>query len=113
MSEEIYLHQIVRDENVSEVYSDDDIVIIDNVRKLVEPTPARLQMNMLVICTSGKGQGSINGVPISIRRNQVAVCPPNVTLSDFMISPDFEFKAMFFTTRILQSFLREKKHEVL
>ena len=25
-----------------------------------------------------------------------------------MISPDFEFKAMFFTTRILQSFLREK-----
>jgi AraC-like DNA-binding protein len=38
----------------------------------------------------------------------MAVVPQNMTVTDVMVSPDFNLKAMFLTNRILQSFLREK-----
>ena len=106
--EQITLQSLTTDEHVSVGYSDDDVVIVENVRNLVNPPSARTSMNMMAICIDGRGQGSINGQLLTLSKNQVLILPPNVTFSDFMISPDFEFKAMFFTTRILQSFLREK-----
>jgi len=108
MNEKITIQSIAHSEHIDELYSDEDILIIDNVRKLIEPQIARMNMNMLVLCIEGRAEGHLNGMRIGIHKNQVTICPPNVTLSDFMVSPDFEFKAMFFTTRILQSFLREK-----
>jgi AraC-like DNA-binding protein len=53
-------------------------------------------------------QGTLNGRVIELHKNQVAIVPQNVIVTDPMISPDFDLKAMFFTNRILQSFLREK-----
>ena len=106
--ERISIHDIQRDHNVSVGYYDDDIIIIDNVKGLVEPNATRLTMNMLVVGIRGKATGTIHDKPIELNENQVVVCPPNVMINDFMLSPDFEFKAMFFTNRILQSFLREK-----
>ena len=106
--EDVTIRQLAESHDVTVDYSDDDIVIIDNVRTLVEPTTAHLKMNLLVICIAGKAQGTFNGQQTTVGRGNVFICPPNVTFSDFMMSPDFEFKAMFFTTRILQAFLREK-----
>lgn len=108
MSEEITLQSLASDENLKVGYSDKDIVIVDNVRNLVSPNVARMNMNMLVICTNGRAEGSMNGVKASLEKNQVTITPANVTMTNFMISPDFEFKAFFFTTNILHSFLREK-----
>ena len=96
------------DQNVSVGYHDDDIVIIDNVKGLVESRSARVTMNVLVVAISGKAIGNVKGETIELNANQVFVSSPNATFNDFMMSPDFEFKAMFFTNRILQSFLREK-----
>ena len=106
--EDITLRQLAESQDVSVGYSDDDIVIIDNVKTLVEPTMAHLKMNLLVICMAGKAQGTVNGQLCVMERGNVFICPPNVTFSDFMMSTDFEFKAMFFTSHILQTFLREK-----
>ena len=108
MSEEITLQSLASDENVKVGYSDKDSVIVDNVRNLVSLNVARMNMNMLVICTNGRAEGSMNGVKASLEKNQVTLAPANVTMTNFMISPDFEFKAFFFTTNILHSFLREK-----
>ena len=65
-------------------------------------------MNTIVICTSGRVQAQMNGIQMELHKNQVAVIPQNVTVTDVMISPDFNLKAMFLTNRILQTFLREK-----
>jgi len=108
MNMKVTIQEISQNEHVNEVYSDDDILIIDNVRKLVDPPVTRMSMNMLVICIRGKAEFNMNGERFAIHKNQVVICPANITLSDFMVSPDFDFKAMFFTTRILQSFLRDK-----
>jgi AraC-like DNA-binding protein len=65
-------------------------------------------MNAVVICTNGKVQAQMNGIQMELHKNQVAIVPQNVTVTDVMVSPDFNLKAMFLTNRILQSFLREK-----
>ena len=89
-------------------YSDEDIVLIDNVKLLAEPSPTRLQMNTVAFFLKGKAQGELNGQPVTLEQNQLLICPPNVLVSGYMLSPDFEMKAIFVSNRILQSFLREK-----
>lgn len=89
-------------------YCDEDVLMIDSVKMLTEPIPTRLQMNMVSFCYKGKVQFELNGKPLLFGENQMLLCPSNVSFSNFMMSPDFEFKAIFVTNRILQSFLREK-----
>ena len=50
----------------------------------------------------------INGTLTELEENQLLVCPPNTSFTNFMLSPEFEFKAIFVTNRMLQTFLREK-----
>ncbi len=89
-------------------YSDEDIILIDNVRILAEISPTRLQMNMVVFFVNGRAQGDINGQLTHLEKNQLLICPPNTLMSDYLLSPDFEMKAIFVSNRMLQSFLREK-----
>ncbi len=89
-------------------YSDDDIVMIDNVKFMSNPDPVRMKMNLVAFCNKGKIQGMLNGEVTQFCRNQLLICPPNTTITDFMLSPDFEFKAILVSNRMLQSFLRDK-----
>lgn len=89
-------------------YSDEDIIIIDNVKQLAEPNPTRIRMNIVAVAKKGKSQLSVNGHTIVFAEGQLLLCPPGTTFDDFLLSPDFEFKAVFLTNRIIQSFLREK-----
>ena len=106
--EEITLQSLTDNEDIQVGYSDNDIVIIDSIQKFAEISAAHVAMNAIAICTKGKVQGTLNGQVIELHKNQVAIIPQNVIVSDPMVSPDFDLKAMFFTNRILQSFLREK-----
>lgn len=89
-------------------YSDDDIILLNNAKLLADPDPVRLQMNTVVMCTQGRAQMNLNGKATVLTTGQMLVCPPNTSLTDFMLSPDFEFKAIFVSGRMLQNFLREK-----
>jgi len=89
-------------------YSDNDIVIVDSIQRFAEVQAAHITMNAVVICTCGKVQAEMNGHTIELQKNQVAIIPENIIVTDVMVTPDFDMKAMFLTNRILQSFLREK-----
>lgn len=106
--EEISLQTLTDNEDIRVGYSDNDVVIIDSIQKYAEISAAHVSMNAIAICTQGKVQGTLNGQLIELHKNQIAIIPQNVIVTDPMISPDFNLKAMFFTNRILQSFLREK-----
>ena len=108
LQEEITFQALTNNEDIHVGYSDSDIVIVDSIQKFAEISAAHITMSAIAICLSGKVQGLMNGQPITLRKNQVAVIPPNVNITELMISPDFDIKAMFFTNGILQSFLREK-----
>lgn len=106
--EEITFQTLADNEDIQIGYSDNDIVVVDSIQKFAEFNAAHVAMNSIVICTSGKVQSQMNGIVMELHKNQVAVIPQNVTVTDVMISPDFDLKAMFLTNSILQSFLREK-----
>ena len=106
--EEISLQTLTAREDIQIGYSDNDIVIIDSIQKFVETSAAHVSMNAIAICTQGKVQGMINGQTFELHKNQVAIIPQNVNITDLLVSPDFNLKALFLTNRILQSFLREK-----
>ena len=106
--EEITLQSLTDNEDIQVGYSDSDIVIVDSIQKFAEINAAHISMNAIAICTQGKIQGTLNGQKMELHKNQVAIIPQNVVVTDLMVSPDFDLKAMFFTNRILQSFLREK-----
>ncbi len=106
--EEVTFQTLANNEDVQIGYSDSDIVVIDSIQQFTEVNTAHVAMNAVVICTNGKVQAQMNGLQMDLHKNQVAIIPQNVTVTDVMISPDFNLKAMFLTNRILQSFLREK-----
>ena len=106
--EEISLQTLTENEDIQVGYSDNDIVIVDSIQKFAEVNAARVSMNAIAICSQGRVQGMLNGQTIELHKNQVAILPQNVIITDPMISPDLNLKAMFFTNRILQNFLRDK-----
>ncbi len=106
--ENITIQSLSENEDVQIGYSDDDIVIVDSIQRFTEVQAAHITMNAVVICTCGKVRAQMNGHFIELQKNQVAIVPENITVTEVMITPDFDLKAMFLTNRILQSFLREK-----
>ncbi len=106
--EEVTFQTLADNEDIQIGYSDNDIVVVDSIQQFTKINTAHVAMNAVIICTNGKVQAQMNGIQMELHKNQVAVVPQNVTVTDVMISPDFNLKAMFLTNRILQSFLREK-----
>ena len=106
--EEITIQSLANNEDVQIGYSDNEIVVVDSIQQFTEISSAHVAMNAIVICTSGKAQAQMNGIQMELHKNQVAIIPQNVTVTDVMVSPDFDAKGMFLTNRILRSFLNEK-----
>lgn len=106
--EEMTIQGLAEQQIISIDYSDDDIIIIDNVRQLAEPSPTRIRMNLIAIALKGKAQVTLGGQTLTFGENQLLLCPPNSVFTDLLFSPDFEFRALFCTNSIVQSFLREK-----
>ena len=106
--EEITLQTLADNDDLQIGYSDNDIVVVDSIQQFTEVNTAHVSMNAIVICTDGKVLAQMNGIQMELHKNQVAIVPQNIIVTDVMVSPDFNLKAMFLTNRILQSFLREK-----
>lgn len=106
--EEITIQSLANNEDIQIGYSDNEIVVVDSIQQFTQISSAHVAMNAIVICTSGKAQAQMNGIQMELHRNQIAIIPQNVTVTDVMVSPDFDVKGMFLTNRILRSFLNEK-----
>ena len=89
-------------------YIDDDLIVIDNVKLLAAPDIAYTNMNVLAYCSKGKSSISVDGETINIHSNQIFVCPPEVSLDNVLISPDFEYNAVGISNRMLQAVLRDR-----
>lgn len=86
-------------------YSDGDIIIIDDIRRL--PMGDQLQMDMVVlmVCVNGRGQFDINGKTHKVNKDEMVVCPPNVLVDNYLISPDFRSKIIGLSYSALQRML--------
>ena len=106
--EEITFQTLANNDDIQLGYLDNEIAIVDSIQQFTQINSAHVTMNAIVICTRGKVQAQMNGIQMELHQNQVAVVPQNVTVTDVMVSPDFDLKGLFLTNRILRSFLREK-----
>lgn len=106
--EEITLQLLTERDEVKIGYSDKDIIVVDSIQKFAEINAAHIAMNVIMICTNGRIQAHMNGRPVELKKNQVAIVPQNVVVTNIMISPDFNLKAMFLNNNILQSALHDK-----
>lgn len=106
--EEITLKLLTERDEVKIGYSDKDIIVVDSIQKFAEINAAHIAMNVIMICTNGRIQAHMNGRPVELKKNQVAIVPQNVVVTNIMISPDFNLKAMFLNNNILQSALHDK-----
>lgn len=86
-------------------YSDGDIILIDDISSL--PTGDQLHIDMVVvlICVNGKGQFDINGKTHRVNKDEMVVCPPNVLIDNYLISPDFNCKIIGLSYPALQRML--------
>lgn len=87
-------------------YSDDDIIIVDSMREIVESSQVRVRMNGILVCMDGTAQAEINNHLVTIKKNQIVLFPPNTMFDNFLFSIDFKFKLLLLTNRIIQQFLR-------
>lgn len=91
--------------NLSADYSDGDIIIIDDIRQLPSGDQLQIDMVLLLICDSGRGQFDINGRTHTVNRYEMVVCPPNVLIDNYLISPDFSSKIIGLSYSALQRML--------
>ena len=103
---EILLSQQTDNFKITPDYVDDDLIVIDNVKLLGMPDAVYTNMNLLAFCKRGKCQIAVNGEVLNIHANQLFICPPEMSLDNIMVSPDFEYQAVCITNRMLQIVLR-------
>ncbi len=70
-------------------YSDGDIIVIDDIRTLPAGNQLQIDMVVVLVCVNGKGQFDIKGKTYRVHRDEMVVCPPNVLINNYLISPDF------------------------
>lgn len=91
--------------DLSADYSDGDIIIIDDIKQLPGGDQLQIDMVVLLICVGGRGQFDINGKPHTVNRQEMVVCPPNVLIDNYLISPDFRSKIIGLSYSALQRML--------
>jgi AraC-like DNA-binding protein len=109
MKSAFQLQDLAKASEVNIDYFDEDIVFINDLKKLDEiKVPARLQMGLLGYCSRGYAEFMLNGVPYELHKNQIFILPSYASVSRLLFSSDFEFKSLFYTDRLLQSLLHDK-----
>lgn len=90
-------------------YIDGDLTLLDDIREI--PFEGSLLTDMIigVICTEGKAQVEFNGTPFTLNAGELLVCPPNVYLDNYMVSPSFRAKAIGLSYAGLQRMLHIKR----
>ncbi len=86
-------------------YSDDELVILDNVRELPAMDNLKITFNIVVVCVQGILQLDVAGEQTIIKAGQLIVCHSHAILSNYMVSPDFECKVVCIEDQLLRNVL--------
>ncbi|MDO4160599.1 MAG: helix-turn-helix domain-containing protein [Prevotellaceae bacterium] len=90
-------------------YIDGDIIILDDLRELPIEGSFQTEMTFILICVEGRMQVDINGKTYKVNVHDMLVCPPNVFLDNYMISPNFNSKIIGLSYSALQRMLNVNK----
>ena len=117
--EEVTLQSLADNDCITVSYSDNDIVIIDDVQQFAEIGSAHISLNGIAVCTSGRVLAVMNSNKVELNKNQVAVHRNNIlTLDDDAVLFYEHFYSMlklvmecapnhiYYSNEVIQSLLR-------
>jgi AraC-like DNA-binding protein len=87
-------------------YEDTDLVVLDNSKMFINGKSVKSGMNCLVMCTNGRAVFKANDHDVELNKMDVAICPPDSTITDALLSPDFHYLALGISTPALEQMLR-------
>lgn len=87
-------------------YQDEELVLIDNLRDIPDPSACKIAFNVGLICLKGKIQFKLGGTTVKLTSGHLMVCHSHVLLSNFMASPDIECRAICLSDRALKGILQ-------
>ncbi len=85
-------------------YSDEELVIVDDLRE-IPALNSKIAFNVVAVCVSGRLHMDVSGKTTQVEAGQIFICHSHATLSNFMLSPDFECKMMCISDRLLRNIL--------
>lgn len=89
-----------------EIYSDDELMVCDNISDYPNISAARPDFNIAVVCKAGRVEADFNGKHYEINHNQLCVCRSGVIISNIMITPDFRCEMIFISDKLLAEVLK-------
>lgn len=90
-------------------YMDNDLIMVDDLKDIPNYNGVQLDMIVLLACMEGKIQVDINGKTFHANKFDVVICPPNVFVNNYMVSPDFTAKILCLSYPALQRMLNLNK----
>jgi AraC family transcriptional activator of pobA len=112
MEKESMLHELsfgmVQQSDVKLLYSDDDFIFIDDFSKVPSYWGAHIGSFVIVFCLGGKITFRYNDKGECIGEHECFVFQPGSIVTDLMMSPDFQGRAVFMTQRLVQGLLQNE-----
>ncbi len=75
-------------------FSDEDIVIIDQVQNLPENVTYQSDYVLMIVCTEGRMEITYDGRKLTVHEGELFLAVPGSVLSDYMLSPKFDCKIL-------------------
>lgn len=93
-----------------ECYCDGDIAFHNSIGAIpFEDNAVRLDLAVILGCRTGKFHAEINGYPMTIKSNEVIILKPNDSVSEPMISPDFDGVVLCLSLGVLAECVSNRK----
>ena len=90
-------------------YTDGDIVIIDDLKSLPIKGSLKLDMVFVLLCVEGRLQLDVNGKTYLVNAGEMIICPHNVFVDNYMISPNFVCRIVGLSYPTIQRMLYASK----
>lgn len=85
-------------------YTDDDITVVDKLN--IPINSIKLDFIVMVVCMGGKLRLDISNQTYTICPNNILICTPNLTINNYMITPNFNGKILCLSRKLIHEIFR-------
>lgn len=86
-------------------YFDNDLVFVDDMRKLPDVSTIKFRMNLTVVCLQGRLSVVLNGHRVELGERQLLIGHSNVIADSYMVSPNYKGKLLMVSDRLVKILL--------
>ena len=85
-------------------YADDDITVVNKLN--IPINSIKLDFIVMVVCMGGNLRLDISNQTYTICPNNILICTPNLTINNYMITPNFNGKILCLSRKLIHEIFR-------